>query len=106
MPPHEGKEEAEEVENHVQWDSEEIPLRLQDMEVGARAQVMGLAFLSSLVPEFWWEYAQSMSTGDAGHATGCSGIARELCRQLVLLFLPSKHEIYGNCHPLHSRPLS
>lgn len=70
------------------------------LAAGCGAPVMGLGFLSSLVPGFCWEYEQRhSSTGDAGHAAGCS---QGFCRQSVLLLLPSKHEGFGNDHPLHT----
>lgn len=51
------------------------------LAAGCGAPVMGLGFLSSLVPGFCWEYEQRhSSTGDAGHAAGCSqGSAGNLC---------------------------
>lgn len=41
--------------------------------MGAGALLRGLGFLSSLLPEFWWEYEQSLSTGDAAHAVALPG---------------------------------
>lgn len=55
MPSHEGKGEAEDAETHTGWDPEQIPVWLQDMEVGARGQiceVIGLGFTSFLAPAF------------------------------------------------------
>lgn len=67
--------------------------------MGARAQLRGLGFLSSLIPVFWWEYEQSHSSTGCWTCCWLQWHCQVLCRQFVPLLLPSKHE--GNYHPLH-----
>lgn len=92
VPPHKGKGEAEETGNPVQRKS---PLGCRIWRWGSGpAYRAGIPQL--LDPGVLVGYEQShSSTGDAGHAAGCSGIARCSAGNLCFSWFPLNIKVLG-----------